>query len=576
MLGVSEVWQTELRWSVPSPRILTCVADATQEAVEKLVSAVAAKAGGDLQNRRQVLKQQLAQLQVSDEEALAWRDGVNVVGTAYERLFTGKERRDKGQFFTPFWAGEVMAAWVFDDQVGLALDPGCGSGGLLIAAARHPKRRGARLLGIDVDPLAVAMLEANIRLRRLKGVEALQGNFLLEDLGESPQAILCNPPYSRHHAIPAKEKRRIHAGFEKRLGIRFNRLAALHVLFLVRAIEVAGDNARIAFITPCDWLDVGYGKTVKEFLLGQVQVDAIVLIEESHLFFEGVLTTAAITLMRKTKPTSEPTKVVRVTPSPELPNPKLIVDALAGRIALDEAKEENVKLDPATKWSRPAAKPQSGKALASVARVRRGIATGANSFFVISERERRRLGIPVEQLKPCITSPRVFSGTELTAEVMDALDDDVPRWLVNCPNPDEPKRDTPLGRYLRKGAGKKLRINKGYLARNREPWHRLEQRPNAPILFTYFNRDAPRFVRNRCGAVPLNNWLVIEPHEGIGPDALYRALQSESIRGQLDGARRIYGGGLWKLEPSELLDVRVTGKLAPSDDPLPVRNPVNL
>jgi adenine-specific DNA-methyltransferase len=223
-----------------------------------------------------------------------------------------------------------------------------------------------------------------------------------------------------------------------------------------------------------------------------------------------------------------------------------------------------VKLNPAKKWSRPAAKPRRGKALASVARVRRGIATGANSFFVISERERQKLGIPVEQLKPCITSPRVFSSTELTAEVMGAFDNDVPRWLIDCADPEEPKRETPLGRYLKTGEGRRLRINKGYLARNREPWHRLEQRPNAPILFTYFNRDAPRFVRNRCGAIPLNNWLVIEPNESVDPDALYRALQSQSVREQFDGVRRVYGGGLWKLEPSELLDVRVNVKLSPS------------
>ena len=99
--------------------------------------------------------------------------------------------------------------------------------------------------------------------------------------------------------IPATEKQQIHDGFEQRLGIRFNGLAALHVLFLVRAIEVAADGARIAFITPSDWLDVGYGKKVKEFLLARAEVEAIVLIEESQLFFEGVLTTAAITLIRE-------------------------------------------------------------------------------------------------------------------------------------------------------------------------------------------------------------------------------------------------------------------------------------
>lgn len=530
---------------------------ATDQTVQRIVSAVVSKAGSDLERRRDVLKEHLARLTISDEEQRAWRNGLDIVGAAYESLFTGEQRRNHGQFFTPFWAGELMAGWAFEDKIDLALDPGCGSGSLLIPAARHPKRRGAKLVGLDLDPLAVSMLDANARLRGMKDVEPRLGNFLLDELPEVPAAILCNPPYSRHHAIPAKEKKRIHDNFERRLGVRFNGLAALHVLFLVRALEVAADGARIGFITPSDWLDVGYGKKVKEFVLSRAQIDAIVLLEESQLFFEGVLTTAAITLIRKVKPTGEPTKVLRIAGDPRRVKPKHIVNFLGGRLGLDEMVVEPLTLDPATKWSRPEAQRRSGKTLGSVARVRRGIATGANAYFVISERQRRKLGIPSEQLKRCITSPRVFTDTDLTAEVMDTLPDDVPRWLVDCADPEEPKRDTPLGRYLKKGQGRKLAIHKGYLAAKRNPWHRSEQRGESPILFTYFNRDAPRFVRNRCGAVPLNNWLIVEPKDGVDPDALYRSLQSKSVQEQLLEGRRVYGGGLWKLEPSELQGVLV-------------------
>ena len=81
-----------------------------------------------------------------------------------------------------------------------------------------------------------------------------------------------------------------------------------------------------------------------------------------------------------------------------------------------------------------------------------------------------------------------------------------------------------------------------------------------------FNRAAPRFVRNFAGAVPLNNWLIVEPNEGIDPDALYRSLQTRSVREQLHERCRVYGGGLWKLEPSELVDVRVGGKLTRQAD----------
>ncbi len=529
------------------------MARATDQAVEKLVSAVVSEAGKDPKKRRDVLQQHLARLRISDAEQRAWRDGLDIVGSAYERLLCGEQRRDAGQFFTPFWAGEVMAGWVFEEQIDLAIDPGCGSGGLLIPAARHKKRRGAKLLGLDLDPLAVSMLKANTRLRGMEGVQARRANFLLDRLREKPQGILCNPPYSRHHAIPAAEKEAIHDGFKRRLGVRFNGLAGLHVLFLVRALEVAAPGARIAFITPSDWLDVGYGKRVKEFLLERAQVEAIVLLEESHLFFEGVLTTAAITLIHKTEPTGQKTKVLRIAGDPRQHKPRAVLDALAERAEGFEI--ERMQLTATAKWSRPQAKRRSGRALSEVARVRRGIATGANDYFVLSEAERRKLDIPEEQLKRCVVSPRTFTGSELTARAMDALLDDVPRWLVDCADPEEINRPTPLGRYLRRG--KKQGIHSGYLASKRRLWHRLEQRGDSAILFTYFNRDAPRFVRNRCGAVPLNNWLIIEPDEGVDPDRLYRALQSRSVQEQLLEGRRAYGGGLWKLGPSELAEVRV-------------------
>jgi SAM-dependent methyltransferase len=537
------------------------VSRATDTAVRQLVAAVAEEAGTDLHKRRDVLQQQLAGLTITDQERRAWRDGVDIIGTAYETLFTGEQRRDQGQFFTPFWAGEVMAGWLYEKPTELVLDPGCGSGGLLIPAARHGKRHEAKLLGLDLDPLAISMLAANARLRGMNDVVGRQTNFLLDELPEAPTAIICNPPYSRHHVIPTAEKLAIHDGFEKRLGVRFNGLAALHVLFLVRALEVAADGARIAFITPSDWLDVGYGKKIKEFLLARAQVDAIVLVEESHLFFDGVLTTAAITLIRKTTPADEPTTVIRIGGDPTRTKPQHIVDGVAGRLTLDGIPIESVRLNAQAKWSRPKPQRRSGAKLGSVARVRRGIATGANSYFILSEAQRTKLGIPVEQLRRCITSPRVFTDTDLTGEAMDALPDDVPRWLIDCGDEDEPNRDTPLGRYLRRGQGRTLRINKGYLTAKRNPWHRQEQRGDSPILFTYFNRDAPRFVRNRCGAVPLNNWLIVEPKQTVDADSLFRALQRKGVLAQLLEGRRIYGGGLWKLEPSELVEVRVSGKL---------------
>ena len=490
---------------------------------------------------------------IPGREHRAWQDGVDVVGRAYEELLTGEVRRAQGQFFTPFWAGEVMAGWLAQEPARLLLDPGCGSGSLLVPTARLFAKRRTRLLGLDIDPLAVRMSDVNRRLRGIPRLQLRQANFLLDDFRDRPDAVICNPPYSRHHAIPPAEKRAIHDGFERRLGLSLSGLAGLHVLFLIRALEVSADHARLAFITPSDWLDVGYGRRVKEFLLSRAHVETLILLDGRALFFDGVLTTAAITLIRKGVDRHEPTRVLRLRA--DLPPPARVLSD-----SRTEGVGEDVVLTVGAKWARLTRRRNRGTSLGDVARVRRGIATGRNSFFVLSERRRRELGLPRSGLRPCIASPRYFSGHELRLEDLERLGPDTPRWALDVRKPGAESGEGPLGEYLRHG--RTLAVHEGYLAARRNPWFALEQRGDSPILFSYFNRARPRFVRNLARAVPLNNWLIVEPREDVDPDELLELLTSKAVMRRLGENCRLYGSGLWKLEPSELAALALPARLS--------------
>lgn len=529
----------------------------SQDVIAHLVARTRALAGdADPEMLRSAYAQVLSDLPAPGPEHSAWSDGTDVLGGAYERLLSGDQRRAAGQFFTPFWAGELMAGWLLSEPTDLLLDPGCGSGALLIPAARSSGRGDASLLGIERDPLALRMAELNRALHRIPACELRRGDFLVDALEERPDAIVCNPPYSRHHEIPADAKAAIHEGFERRLGLRLSRLAGLHVLFLVRALEVCADGGRLAFITPSDWLDVSYGERVKRFVLERAHVEAIVLLEAQHLFFDGVLTTAGIWLIRREAQAGSRTKVIRLRRA--LPPAATVLAALRGESGLPV---EEVSLCDLPKWSRPKPKRARGVRLRDVARIRRGIATGCNRFFVLSEARRRELGIPHSQLRPCLTSPRVLPGTELRREDLDSLRDEVPRWILDCRDGEEEGRDTSLGAYLRFGRAE-FGAHAGYLARRRNPWFALERRGDSPILFTYFNRARPRFARNHASAVPLNTWLIVEPAAGVDADQLFTALSCPSVMGQLGQAARVYGGGLWKLEPSELGEIRLPSAFA--------------
>ncbi|MGH2715037.1 MAG: HsdM family class I SAM-dependent methyltransferase [Thermoleophilaceae bacterium] len=482
----------------------------------------------------------------------AWADGIDVPGDAYEALVSGADRRAGGQFQTPTWAADLMASWLLQEPCDLLLDPGVGAGRLLFRAAGRPEPAPRRMLGLDVDGVSLEMARVNLLLRGIDNCALRRCNFLLRNLRERPDAVTCNPPYSRHHSIPATEKAAIHAGFEERLGLRLSRLAGLHVLFLVRALEVIREAGRLAFITPAEWLDVNYGWAIKRFVLERAHVEAIVLWEHDHLYFDGALTTAAITLLRAGAGTG-PTRVVRLPRRP--PAVEEVVAAIEGQRT--RLRVADVDLAPGAKWSHPVRRRvPRGKPLRDIARVRRGIATGCNRFFVVSEAARREHGIERSHVRPCITTPRLVPGDELTRADLERLSDDLPRWVLNCHDRDAERRNDALGRYLRWGKDAHD-AHAGYLASRRQPWYALERREASPVLFTYMNRQRPRFIRNRAAAVPLNTFLIVEPHDGIDADQLWRALKAEHLMRQLIRAKRNYGGGLWKIEPRELGDLRV-------------------
>lgn len=531
-----------------------------ERAVQDLVETVQEDVRTDsLEARRRAFRRELdrvaAELDVDRVAWEPWADGVDVIGTAYEKLVSGVERRPRGQFQTPFWAADVMASWLLSEPTELLLDPGVGAGRLLFRTMKAGRHSPKKMLGLDVDPLSLTMARLNVELRdpdERTQLSLRRRDFLTGSLAERPDAITCNPPYSRHHSIPPEQKEAIHAGFESRLGQRFNRLAGLHVLFLVRALEVARPGARIAFITPADWLDVGYGRSIKTFVLERAYVESIVLFDEGHLFFDGAMTSAAITFIRKEPSDGRATRMVRLPR--KLPPRQQVLAAVKGTSGA--LCPEEVELAGEQRWGRLPRQASEGTRLGAVARVRRGLATGCNRFFSLSEETRKRFGIDEADLRPAIVSPRLISGTELTRSFIEALPDDQPRWVLDRRDPEAEKGRSPIARYLRWGR-KQLNADSGYLASNRKPWYSLEKRGDCPILFSYMNRKNPRFIRNHAKAVPLNTFLIVEPKDGIDPDELCAALNSHFVRDQLAHDRRNYGGGLWKLEPREVEDLKV-------------------
>ncbi len=61
-----------------------------------------------------------------------------------------------------------MARWLLAEPTSLLLDPGCGSGSLLAAAAEERTETKTRLLGLDIDQLAIERARSTCAVRGIQ------------------------------------------------------------------------------------------------------------------------------------------------------------------------------------------------------------------------------------------------------------------------------------------------------------------------------------------------------------------------------------------------------------------------
>ncbi len=468
--------------------------------------------------------------------------GEDPLGELLLRFRPPEVRRNRGATYTPPAIVRAMLAWAEEQEPPeRVVDPGAGSARFLLAAASAFPR--ARLLGVEIDPLAALIARANLAVA---GV-AHRSRILLGDYrgarvrSEQRTLFIGNPPYVRHHLIEPSWKAWL-AARARELGLQASGLAGLHVHFFLATLCHANPGDSGALVTAAEWLDVNYGELVRALFLGRLGGRAIVVVEPTVAPFPDAATTAAITLFKiGSRPGS--IRLKRVGRLCELRSPG------GGRLV------GRSRLESETRWSRltfAARRRRPGFVeLGELCRVHRGQVTGANDVWIAGD---HAAALPERVLLPSVTRARelIAAGGVLEDSARLRCVVDLPEDLDELSSAERRAVEAFLRLARERGA------HRGYIACHRRAWWSVGLRAAAPILATYMARRPPAFVRNLASARHLNIAHGLYPREPL-TEAQLRALVDHLSSGVSVRDGRTYSGGLTKFEPGEMQRLLVPG-----------------
>lgn len=477
------------------------------------------------------------------------RNGIPKAGPERERL------RQKGQFWTPDWVSEAMVSYVLAENCTTLFDPAVGAGAFFRTAKSIACAKGMEitLLGAELDPTTIQQARENgLTGEDLRGVEIR--DFALRPPHGPFGAIVANPPYIRHHRLSPETKTELRKLSIRLIGKPLDGRAGLHIYFLLRALELLEVDGRLAFIMPSDTCEGVFAKTLWDWITKKYKLEIVVTFSPESSPFPGVDTNPIIFMIKNASPV-ESFVWAKCIRGPTDALKKWVLSGF-GREQFEDLSIYSRSLSEAleTGLSRmPAETESTSLTLGDVAKVVRGIATGANEFFFLTRDTADSLEIADEFLIPAIGRTRDVPGSEITVDTLKELESRGRPTLLFSPD-GRPLDAFPIPTREYLGAGGGMYLNKRPLIATRKPWYKMEKRVPPPILFAYLGRRNTRFIRNRAGVVPLTGFLCVYPYVR-NPDSiekLWGILNHPQTISNLALVGKSYGLGAIKVEPRAL------------------------
>ena len=409
--------------------------------------------------------------------------------------------------------------------------------------------------GVEIDP---TYYDCAVKLWNDSGIELIKGDFTRIAPKQKYNLIIANPPYVRHHYLTQAEKSYLLEREKEETGIGLSGLAGLYCHFILFAHKWLAPGAICGWLIPSEFMDVNYGNAIKEYLLQNVHLLRIHRYDPENPLFNDALVSSCVVWFKN-----------------ETVNDDYEIEFSFGGTHDKPVQSKYIKktdLITERKWTRFPEKEIRYKesteiTLGDFFEIKRGLATGDNSFFIMSRKKIIELGLDMSFFKPILPSPR-YLKTDLVRTDNNGIPQIEPQYfLLDCKLTEQEimEQSPTIWDYLQNGLES---TSTKYLCKNRKVWYWQEHRDATFFLCSYMGRgkkdSSPiRFILNLSEALATNSYLMLYPKEHLqkaisdNPNSVYRIWESlKGISGNdIEEEGRIYGGGLKKIEPSELAKV---------------------
>ena len=256
----------------------------------------------------------------------------DIVGKVFEKLIMEEERHKLGQYFTSTLVVDLINAFCIRSGNEKVLDPTCGSGSFLVRAYERKKRLTYKshpevveeIWGFDISEYAVQLATLNLAIRDFryiaypnvfcrdffdiyKGAKLRKPGISDEVVIDEFDAVIGNPPYTRQEEIDdliPGEKEKIYAVVE-RDGIKnFSKRSSIYAYVFFHSGALLKEGGYLGFITSNSFLDTDYGKHLKEWMVENFKVVAVID-SKVERFFEDADVNTAITILQKEREKKE-------------------------------------------------------------------------------------------------------------------------------------------------------------------------------------------------------------------------------------------------------------------------------